>query len=825
MGIPTLFRWLKDRYPKILQNNDAAPRVDNLYIDMNGMIHPCFHPEGRDAPKNLNEVFQEIFIYLDKIMEIANPQKLLYLAIDGPAPRAKLNQQRLRRFSAAYESQTKSIFNLTSSHDESVSKSVPEKAESLDSNVITPGTPFMTQLSRAIKQWIAARQSCQLSHLAIIFSDAQTPGEGEHKIMHYIRAQRQHAHYDPNTSHCVHGLDADLIMLALASHEPNFYILREVVFMEKNQVVCKSCGSIIKKESFHFEKCPNAPADQVQFPIVNSKAFQFLSVLLFREYLMKEFNCPPEQFERVVDDFVFLCFLSGNDFLPHMHSMRINDNAILRIVDAYKRFYLKGVFITNSGLVDVVNFVPFLKYFAQYEKSILVNMERSDNKREMFFRQNFVEKIKEKLEKEDDPNIRKQLLITFEKSKFMTEMEIEVERRNEYYENIQIDPKDTKTLAIHYKIEKFSFEDPQWKRKYYKNASPKDIAEMSYQFLRGMFWVNTYYCNELTDWSYYYPFYEAPLLQDFTNFLENNISKCQQIPNSFAQNSKPFTPYEQLLAVLPPHSFKALPAALQPLMLDSNSPLSKFYPNKFDVDVSGKTQLYQGIVELPFIDEADLRQAYESVKANLSPEEVERNTPKNEVIFANFCTKLGNYLKKFDKQEQVSECKMKINKAGVQVYHFETCENIFSGLYAQSKADFFGIGQQFIFDFESKTFAQIVKKSQDAFYTFSSLYENIPFGSFTNQSVQCGFKDGFFKKPFINYTLLNRQFVPQVDKNEWDRSKQYRDRKTEDSWRGLEMEQTGQQNIQYKQGQMFVPSQNFNADRRFGGGIGRFVDK
>lgn len=47
--------------------------------------------------------------------------------------------------------------------------------------------------------------------------------------MEHLRWAKSVPSYEPNQKHCLYGLDADLIMLALVTHEPHFCLLREVV--------------------------------------------------------------------------------------------------------------------------------------------------------------------------------------------------------------------------------------------------------------------------------------------------------------------------------------------------------------------------------------------------------------------------------------------------------------------------------------------------------------------------------------------------------------------------------------------------------------------
>jgi 5'-3' exonuclease len=113
MGVPAFFRWLVQKYPNVLENiggpGDSNPQqdlcIDNLYLDMNGIIHPCCHPEHGIQPKDETEMLENVGRMLDRLITTVRPKKLVYMAIDGVAPRAKMNQQRARRFCSAREAE------------------------------------------------------------------------------------------------------------------------------------------------------------------------------------------------------------------------------------------------------------------------------------------------------------------------------------------------------------------------------------------------------------------------------------------------------------------------------------------------------------------------------------------------------------------------------------------------------------------------------------------------------------------------------------------------------------------------------------------------
>lgn len=77
--------------------------------------------------------------------------------------------------------------------------------------------------------------------------------------------------------------------------------------------------------------------------------------------------------ERVVDDFVFLCFLCGNDFLPHLPHQSIQRGSIDALIQVYKLLRPNALtsYLTSCGRVNLLQFEIFLKAFSKVEDEII----------------------------------------------------------------------------------------------------------------------------------------------------------------------------------------------------------------------------------------------------------------------------------------------------------------------------------------------------------------------------------------------------------------------------------------------------------------------
>ena len=214
------------------------------------------------------------------------------------------------------------------------------------------GTEFMAKLTKQLKYFINKKMSEDVDWqgVEIVLSGHEVPGEGEHKIMEYIRLAKAQPGYDPNIRHCLYGLDADLIMLGLLSHDPHFCLLREeVTFGRQNQ-----------KKSKELEH----------------QKFFLMHLCIVREYLELEFQELKEpdvldfpfDMERVIDDFILMAFFVGNDFLPNLPNLHINEGALALMFKVYKSVLPKaGGYINELGVINLERLALLLQELADVE--------------------------------------------------------------------------------------------------------------------------------------------------------------------------------------------------------------------------------------------------------------------------------------------------------------------------------------------------------------------------------------------------------------------------------------------------------------------------
>ncbi|KAI0573021.1 XRN1 5-3 exonuclease, partial [Pyrenophora tritici-repentis] len=718
MGVPAMFRWLSQKYPKIVSTvqeelpkkvgdavipvdrtgpNPNGEEFDNLYLDMNGIVHPCSHPEDKPAPKTEADMMMAIFEYTDRVVGMVRPRKLLYMAVDGVAPRAKMNQQRSRRFRAAREAKEKDeeraefqkiLNSQKASRGEDINTLEEVVEKTWDSNAITPGTPFMHLLAESLQYWCAYKFTTDPSwkDMKVIISDASVPGEGEHKIMNFIRSQRAMPTHDPNTSHVIYGLDADLIMLSLATHEPHFKVLREDVFYDSGKdKVCTRCG-----RKGHIRTNCEFPEDEKKLTEEEAaeewatsehqlKPYIWLHTNVLREYLAVEMDTPKRTFkydlERSLDDWVFMCFFVGNDFLPHLPSLEIRDQGIDLLISIWRDLAAEmDDYVTKDGYPDMRRVQQIMSALASREAGIFkkrkevadrqaANRARREAQSNAHKRQRTdndgvsAPGFKRAKETTDtytsagivffDPkdaqskevrDVHKDIMHSQSASGTETPVHLGKRKLDEVDDldngtpgrNTPVVPQSPTQAAQPPKKDDSPPEDTimlwedGYEERYYEqkfHVAPNDIAfrnKVARQYAEGLCWVLAYYMQGCPSWTWYFPHHYAPFAADFVGLEDMD-------PRKLFEKGVPFHPYEQLMGVLPAASNHAIPEPFRVLMEDPNSSIVDFYPEDFPIDLNGKKFAWQGVAVLPFIDEKRLLEAMATKYPELSDDERKRN--------------------------------------------------------------------------------------------------------------------------------------------------------------------------------------------------------
>ena len=102
-----------------------------------------------------------------------------------------------------------------------------EDKENFKGNSISPGTEFLYTLCTRLRAYVLAKMDHDWKHLNVVFSDCTVPGEGEQKIMEFLRACIKKNYFPKETTHCIYSPDADFFLLSLSSRLKNISIIRE----------------------------------------------------------------------------------------------------------------------------------------------------------------------------------------------------------------------------------------------------------------------------------------------------------------------------------------------------------------------------------------------------------------------------------------------------------------------------------------------------------------------------------------------------------------------------------------------------------------------
>lgn len=535
MGIPSYFSHIIKNYKNIIRSMShiKTKNIHHLFMDCNSIIYDILY-SYETQPTDYEPVIQRVIDTIEMYIQIIGPLKTAYIAFDGVAPFAKMSQQRNRRY--------KSWFMNTIDFGNNKPK--------INTSMITPGTEFMNKLSLLINRHFnrtkpyshthltnnPIRPSTQTSHTYnIIVSCVDQCGEGEHKLFDHLR------NIDATTDNvAIYGLDSDLIMLAIfhVFQTKNIYIFREIPEFIKSSIPQELC----KKD--------------------NDSNYCFLDILELSNSILVEMGCIGKTKNRIFD-YVFMCFLMGNDFLPHFPALNIRTTGIQILLDTYRKHI--GAFPYRTLVRD---------YKIQW-KWVALFFQKLANYEHTYLTEEYT--IREKW------SLRKWNTHTPEERIQALDHIPSIFREKEYY----ICPT-----------------EPFWQTRYYQvlfnHINTPHPSEICLNYIEGLEWVFKYYTVGCPDWQWKYNYHYPPLLQDLARFFPSK----NHTGDFITLFREPLTPEMQLLYVYPKEYLCMTPDE----KIQFLSKYSMYYPDHLEFEWSFCKYFWEAHVKIPEISISTLNE-------------------------------------------------------------------------------------------------------------------------------------------------------------------------------------------------------------------------
>lgn len=571
MGIPFYFGEIISKSHVNKKFNivlDHLPKkCSRFFLDFNSIIHPCsaqvvskLHHKV-DVNDSLYEtIFDNIATYTMKLIDITQPSDCLYIAIDGIAPRAKMHQQRKRRFLSAQRN--KAISSFKAKHK------IPDTQ--WDSNCITPGTDFMVKLDKyLITEFQDVVKTKYPTLKNFIVSGSSEIGEGEHKMIHYIKNNALEQDYSTDV---IYGLDADLIMLSLTTNDRSIILMRESQDFGQNQSPSKL-------------------------------PYKYLDIDNLREGIHDTLKSDNDDNiisrEMFINDYVFMCYLLGNDFIPALSFLKIKEGAVDVLLNSYKEVRksteLSIIYKENDRYHINVSVLSNLMLSLKHKEDEMFSYVMDNYNNALPRPQKNFNTIIQNI-KAYNPQLTTKEVQERAVREFSLDLD-EYPLRNKYF--IDINPK----------------VDKKWRNTYYHyvfgSNSIDHIKGICKKYIEGLIWITNYYFNLSASHEWFYHYHYAPCATDLHKYImsfddhtlhtmEDDLALDQK--KLFNDQNEFNMGHLQLLLVLPPQSKGLLPTHLQNVMTDYRHGCVHCYPIDFKVMTFLKNKMWECSPLIPSLD-------------------------------------------------------------------------------------------------------------------------------------------------------------------------------------------------------------------------------